>query len=233
MRIRRKPWARPELAEWKNCIDEPKELRGKWHQAFSKDQPLMIEFGCGKGGFISQLAVSHPEINFLAVDIKSEMLALAMRNIKRIYAEAGREPDNVLIFSQEIMLIGQVFAPEDACERIYINFCNPWPKSHDHKKRLTHPKQLLQYREFLRDGGEIHFKTDNDDLFCSSKRYFCEADFEITYETGDLHHSGYADNIPTEHEHMFSEQGIPIKFLIARKLPEIREIPESREETCE
>lgn len=233
MRIRRKPWARPELAEWKNCIDEPEKNRGKWHQAFPKDQPLMIEFGCGKGGFISELAFSRPEINFLAVDIKSEMLALAMRNIKRIWGEAGREPDNVLIFSQEIMLIDQVLAPEDICERIYINFCNPWPKSHDHKKRLTHPKQLLQYREFLRDGGEIHFKTDNDDLFCASKRYFREAGFEITYETLDLCHSGYQGNIPTEHERMFSEQGIPIKFLIAQKLPEIREIPAGWEETCE
>lgn len=233
MRIRRKPWARPELAAWENCIDEPKVLRGKWHQAFPKEQPLMIELGCGKGGFIAQLAFSRPENNFLAIDIKSEMLGLAMRNIKRVYGEAGREPENVLLFSQEIMQIDQVLAPEDVCERIYINFCNPWPKSHDHKKRLTHTGLLLKYREFLRDGGEIHFKTDNDDLFCASKRYFLEAGFEIVYETPDLHHSGYAGSIPTEHERMFSEQGIPIKFLIAQKLPEIRGIPESREETCE
>ena len=150
MRIRRKPWARPELAEWENCIDNPAENRGKWHSAFKKDRPLMIELGCGKGGFISKLAVANPDINYIAVDIKSEMLGLAMRNIKREYAEAKREIDNVLIFSQEIMLINKVFSSEDVCERIYINFCNPWPKTHDHKKRLTHNNQLMQYREFLR-----------------------------------------------------------------------------------
>ncbi|MBQ7937592.1 MAG: tRNA (guanosine(46)-N7)-methyltransferase TrmB [Oscillospiraceae bacterium] len=218
MRIRRKPWARPELAEWENCIDVPAENRGKWHSVFKNDAPLMIELGCGKGGFISKLAVAHPEINFIAVDIKSEMLGLAMRNIKREYAAAEREVDNVYIFSQEIMLINKVFSAEDMCDRIYINFCNPWPKTHDHKKRLTHNNQLMQYREFLKDGGEIRFKTDNDDLFLSSKRYFVECGFELTYVTEDLHNSGFDDNIETEHEKMFSEQGIPIKFLIAKKL---------------
>ncbi|MBQ7873599.1 MAG: tRNA (guanosine(46)-N7)-methyltransferase TrmB [Oscillospiraceae bacterium] len=218
MRIRRKPWARPELAEWENCIDVPAENRGKWHSVFKNDAPLMIELGCGKGGFISKLAVAHPETNFIAVDIKSEMLGLAMRNIKREYAEANREVDNVYIFSQEIMLINKVFSSKDVCDRIYINFCNPWPKTHDHKKRLTHNNQLMQYREFLKDGGEIRFKTDNDDLFLSSKRYFAECGFELTYVTEDLHNSGFDDNIETEHEKMFSEQGIPIKFLIAKKL---------------
>ena len=116
------------------------------------------------------------------------------------------------------MLINKVFSAEDMCDRIYINFCNPWPKTHDHKKRLTHNNQLMQYREFLKDGGEIRFKTDNDDLFLSSKRYFTECGFELTFVTEDLHNSGFTDNIETEHEKMFSEQGIPIKFLIAKKL---------------
>lgn len=218
MRIRRKPWARPELAEWENCIDVPAENRGKWKSVFKKDAPMMLELGCGKGGFISKLAVANPETNFIAVDIKSEMLGLAMRNIKREYAEAEREVDNVYIFSQEIMLISKVFSNEDMFDRIYINFCNPWPKTHDHKKRLTHNNQLMQYREFLKDGGEIRFKTDNDDLFLSSKRYFTECGFELTFVTEDLHNSGFEDNIMTEHEKMFSEQGIPIKFLIAKKL---------------
>ena len=210
MRIRRKPWARPELAEWENCVDVPAENRGKWHSVFKNDAPLMIELGCGKGGFMSKLAVAHPEINFIAVDIKSEMLGLAMRNIKREYAAVNREVDNVYIFSQEIMLISKVFSNEDMFDRIYINFCNPWPKTHDHKNRLTHNNQLMQYREFLKDGGEIRFKTDNDDLFLSSKRYFTECGFELTFVTEDLHNSGFEDNIMTEHEKMFSEQGIQI-----------------------
>lgn len=218
MRIRRKPWARPELAEWENCIDSPEEYRGKWNSLFKNDNPVYLELGCGKGGFISKMAVDTPDINWIAIDIKSEMLGLAMRNIKREYSEAKKEIDNVYIFSHEIMLIDRVFSEKDRISRIYINFCNPWPKTHDHKKRLTHSNQLNQYRHFLADGGEIWFKTDDDDLFLSSKRYLRESGFEITYITEDLHNSGFNGSIPTEHEKMFSEQGIPIKFLIAKKI---------------
>lgn len=213
MRIRRKPWARPELAEWENCIDNPAENRGKWHSAFKKDRPLMIELGCGKGGFISKLAVANPDINYIAVDIKSEMLGLAMRNIKREYAEAKRETDNVLIFSQEIMLINKVFSSEDVCERIYINFCNPWPKSKHKKRRLTHYRQLMKYKEFL--SGELWFKTDDDDLFNESFEYFEQAGYKIKYKTYDLHESGFEENYITEHEQMFTAEGKKIKFLIA------------------
>ena len=220
MRIRHKPWAKPELDACEFCVHTASENKGKWNKSFADNsKPLYLELGCGKGGFISKMAVQNPDINFIAVDIKSEMLGLAMRNIKREYTEAKKDIDNVLIFSQEIMLINKVFSKDDICERIYINFCNPWPKTHDHKKRLTHNNQLMQYREFLRDGGEIWFKTDNDDLFLSSKRYFEECGFELVYVTEDLHNSGFTESLATEHEKMFSEQGIPIKFLIAKKLP--------------
>lgn len=217
MRIRRKPWARPELAAWENCIDNPAENKGKWAKCFKNNAPLMLELGCGKGTFIAKLASTNLDKNYIAVDIKSEMLGLAKRNIEKEYSQIGKEINNVLIFSQDIELISNVFAPEDCFDRIYINFCNPWPKTHDHKKRLTHIRQLIQYRSFLKDEGEIHFKTDNDDLFLASQRYFEECGFDIVYLTEDLHSSGYEGNIVTEHEQMFSNDGIKIKFLIAKK----------------
>ena len=105
---------------------------------------------------------------------------------------------------------------EDGIARIYINFCNPWPRLKHNKRRLTHPTKLNQYKEILAKDGEIHFKTDSDLLFDDSLEYFKECGFEITYLTRDLHQSDVKDNIVTEHEKMFSDEGIPIKFLIAR-----------------
>ncbi len=113
---------------------------------------------------------------------------------------------------------------EDYAERIYINFCNPWPRGKHKKRRLTHTRQLIQYRDFLVDGGEIHFKTDDDELFEESLEYFAESGFEIVYITRDLHNSGYEPNLMTEHEKMFSDEGIKIKFLIAKKV-ELKEMP--------
>ena len=69
------------------------------------------------------------------------------------------------------------------------------------------------------DDGKIYFKTDDDDLFNSSLTYFEESGFKIEKKTYDLHSENiFEKNIETEHEKMFSEQGIKIKALIAQKL---------------
>lgn len=216
MRIRRKPWARPELAACPFYVQDPAANRGQWAAAFPARRPVHLELGCGKGTFIAALAAGNPQINYIAVDIKSEVLALAKRCVERTFAEAGRPVDNVLLLSHDIERIHLMLDAQDPVERIYINFCNPWTEKQKHRKhRLTHPRQLTQYKQFLVKGGEIWFKTDNDILFEESLGYFRECGFTIRYETRDLHQSGFANNIQTEHERMFTEKGIPTKFLIA------------------
>lgn len=215
MRMRRKPWARPELAACDFFVDTPPENYGHWAEKFSKQQPMHMELGCGKGGFLAQLAVLHPEINYLGVDIKSEVLVLAKRNVEKACAEKNLPVANVLLMSQQIECIEKTFAPTDTVEKLYINFCNPWSKPSDNKHRLTHPRQLEKYKTFLKKGSEVHFKTDDDGLFRDSVGYFEQCGFEIVYITYDLHNSGWEGNLMTEHEKMFSEQGIPIKKLTA------------------
>ncbi|HAB01227.1 MAG TPA: tRNA (guanosine(46)-N7)-methyltransferase TrmB [Ruminococcaceae bacterium] len=215
MRMRRKPWARPELAACDFFVDTPPENYGHWAEKFSKQQPMHMELGCGKGGFLAQLAVLHPEINYLGVDIKSEVLVLAKRNVEKACAEKNLPVENVLLMSQQIECIEKTFAPTDTVEKLYINFCNPWSKPSDNKHRLTHPRQLEKYKTFLKKGSEVHFKTDDDGLFKDSIGYFEQCGFEIVYITYDLHNSGWEGNLMTEHEKMFSEQGIPIKKLTA------------------
>ena len=106
---------------------------------------------------------------------------------------------------------------KDIVDRIYINFCNPWPKPKHRKKRLTHTKQLELYKEFLKPNGEIYFKTDDDGLFMDSLKYFEEAGFDILTKTLDLYTENiFENNIETEHEKMFTAEGKKIKALIAR-----------------
>ncbi len=220
MRMRFKPYARPELLATDWHAHTPIENRGRWHQRFVRpDAPLHLELGCGKGGFLARLASSHPENNYLGIDITDKVLILAKRNIERIYAEKGLPVDNVQIMSLDIERILNAFSEEDTVQRIYINFCNPWNRKHAHKKhRLTHTRQLALYRTFLEKDGEIWFKTDDEDLFNDSLEYFPEAGFEITWSTRDLHQNEPEWNIRTEHEAMFTEQGIKTKALIARRI---------------
>lgn len=218
MRIRYKKWARPELEASSFYIDNPEEMKGKWKSYFGNENPIHLELGCGKGQFISELASENLSINYIAIDLIDAMLGLAKRNVEAKYKEKNIEPKNIVLTRFDIERILLILEEQDEIERIYINFCNPWPKGKHRKKRLTHTRQLEKYREFLKDNGEIHFKTDDEDLFNSSLIYFKETNFEILKQTYDLHSENiFEKNIETEHEKMFSEQGIKIKALIARK----------------
>ena len=176
-----------------------------------------MELGCGKGQFISNLASSNLDINYIAIDLVDAMLGLAKRNVEQVYQEKNIEPDNVALTRFDIERIPMILDKTDNIQRIYINFCNPWPKGKHRKKRLTHTRQLEKYKQFLAENGEVYFKTDDDDLFNSSLIYFEESGFEVVAKTYDLHKEPiFENNIETEHEKMFSEQGIKIKALIAK-----------------
>ena len=220
MRIRYKKWARPELEASNFYVDNPEEIKGKWKNQFKNPNlPLNLELGCGKGNFIAELASGNLDQNYIAIDLVDAMLGLAKRNVEQIYKEKNIESENVILTRFDIDRILLILSEEDKIERIYINFCNPWPKGKHRKKRLTHTRQLEKYKTFLKENGEIYFKTDDDGLFNSSLNYFEEAGFKIIKKTYDLHSEpDFWYNIETEHEKMFSEQGIKIKALIARNV---------------
>ena len=218
MRIRYKKWARPELEASSFYVDNPEDFKGKWKTRFKNpDLPINLELGCGKGQFIAELASNNQDQNYIAIDLVDAMLGLAKRNVEQIYKEKNIEPENVILTRFDIDRILLILSQEDKIDRIYINFCNPWPKGKHRKKRLTHTRQLEKYKTFLKQDGEIYFKTDDDDLFNSSLKYFEEAGFKIIKKTYDLHSKpSFWYNIETEHEKMFSEQGVKIKALIAK-----------------
>lgn len=146
-----------------------------------------------------------------------QCFGLCKRNIENTYKEAGINTDNIIITRHDIERILLFMSKEDVVDRIYINFCNPWPRGKHKKKRLTHTKQLTLYKEFLKPGGEIYFKTDDDGLFEDSLRYFEEAGFIVVSKTYDLHEEKiFEKNIETEHEKMFTEEGKKIKAAIAK-----------------
>ena len=217
MHMRTKKWARPELAACPYFTDEPEALRGHWRERFEADQPLWLELGCGKGVSTAKMAAATRGVNFIAMDISPDVLGWARRNIERNFQ--GDPVKNMMLAKGDIEYIGKFFAPEDRISRIYISFCNPWRRPRHLKRRLTHPRQLMQYRGFLEPDAEIWFKTDDDGLFEDSLVYFAACGFEQVYLTRDLHASGFEPNFVSEHERMYAAQGVPIKFGIFRMGP--------------
>ncbi len=218
MRIRKKKWAEPELSACDFYVPEPEAYKNRWSEFFKNDKPLMLEVGCGKGSFVGQMAILHPEINFIAVDIKLDMLGVGRRNIVKLFEEKEREIDNIALVRYNVDMLDKIIGKDDNIERIYINFCNPWPREKHKKRRLTHPRKLKLYKELLKKGNEIHFKTDDDELFTESLEYFKDEGFTVKEITYDLHSSSIdPDTTPmTEHERMFSSEGIKIKYCIVQ-----------------
>jgi tRNA (guanine-N7-)-methyltransferase len=209
MRLRKKWWARPELESSPFFITNPRDNAGKWSEVFGNNNEINLELGCGRGRFIRQKAKLNPNKNYVAIDLKDEILIYTLRGI--IEAEV----ENVRIVPLNIQLIEGVFAKNEI-GKIYINFCNPWPKDRHKKRRLTHSGFLARYKEFLKPEGEVWFKTDDTELFEESIEYFKESGFDIKYLTYDLHTSDFKENIVTEYEAKFTSRGMKTMFLIGK-----------------
>ena len=231
MRMRFKPYARPELLACDFHVHEPLTHGGHWHELYARpDQPWHLELGCGKGGFLAQIAPAHPDINYLGIDITDKVLILAKRKVEAAYAERGIPADNVKIASLDIERLGNAFTPDDRVSRIYINFCDPWPRSNQKKRRLTHGNFLQLYRRVLPLGGEIHFKSDNDKLFEWSLEEIPRFGFRLSQVTRDLHADGPV-GVMTDYEAKFYQQGVTINRCVAAMVPwEAPAQPEEPEE---
>lgn len=217
MRLRKKYWARPEMESSDIVIIDQYNHKGKWNEEFNNNNEIHLELGCGRGGHIAKRAKDNQNINYVGIDLKDEVLVYALRKVKEERAEENiNEKDiNVRLMPLNIMLIENVF-DKDEISKIYINFCNPWPKERHNKRRLTYTKFLEEYKKFLKPGGEIWFKTDDEGLFNDSIEYFKESGFEIKFLTYDLHGSEFEDNVVTEYEAKFTKLGMKTMFLIGK-----------------
>lgn len=211
MRLRKKWWARPELESSPLVITKSEEMKGNWSEEFKNNNKIYLELGCGRGRFITERAKMNPEINFVAVDLKDEVLIYVLKKLQE------QEIENVRIVPMNIMGIANIF-DENEISRVYINFCNPWPKERHNKRRLTHTKFLEEYKKFITPTSEIWFKTDNEELFEASIEYFKESGFDIKYLTYDLHNSDFSENIVTEYEEKFTGLGMKTMFLIGKRV---------------
>lgn len=179
-------------------------------EIFEKDQPIYLEVGMGRGSFLYNNALRHPERNFIGLDQAGILVLKA--------SERMEELPNLKLMVGDFEEIQEHF-PEESLSGIFLNFSDPWPKTRHHKRRLTHRRFLEMYDRLLKPGGEIRFKTDREDLFDFSVKEFEETGRKIMNVTRDLHHDErYPENIMTEYESKFSQMGHPIYGLVYRKV---------------
>ena len=212
MRLRRDRRAPEYLENDARVILNPQDFKGKWKNHFGNTHPIHVEFGCGKGGFITELAIRNPQINYIAAERAETVVYKACKRANN----KEESPDNLRFLYFDVSLCRDIF-DDDEVDRIYLNFSDPWPKKRHMHKRLTNRMFLSKYEAILDPEGEIHFKTDNKGLFAYSVEEFSAMGWLMKNVTLDLHSSGMEDNIMTEYEQKFSEMGYTINRLEALK----------------
>jgi len=188
--------------------ERPKEKLLIFNSVFGNSNPLWLEIGCGKGGFVNQAAKANPDINFLAVE-KSENVAVSALELTK--AEQIPNVRYIIGMAEFLALV----IPPHTVERIYLNFSCPFPKERYAKHRLTHELFLNIYKQILIEDGRIFFKTDNSGFFDFSLESLSANGFLVQNVTRDLHNSGITGNIITEYERLFINLGHKINYLEA------------------
>lgn len=227
MRIRRKPGVNAVLDDMPDIVvKHTKEQKVNWEKVFNNNNSLYLELGCGKGGFISTQGELNPHINFIGVERVPEVLYISIKKWKR------KKLKNLRYLLYDVEMLPLLFE-QGQIARIYLNFSDPWPKNRHAKRRLTHPKFLDIYKYLLKHKGEIHMKTDNENLFEFSLQNFADEGFSLRKVTRDLHSiknnrnkilypqefllKQYPEYIMTEYERRFTNLGQPIYRLEAIK----------------
>ena len=210
MRMRKRHNLEPRMEKCAALlISEPAENRGRWREALPGYDRLYVELGCGKGRFTAGTAEAIPDALLLAIEKVPDAMIVAMERVR------GLGLPNVRFLDFDAARLPEIF-DRGELDRIYINFCDPWPKSRDAKLRLTAPGFLRLYGDALRDGGEIHFKTDNTPLFDWSIGVFESEGWALSEVTHDLHANGTV-GVMTDYEAKFTAEGLAINRLVARR----------------
>ena len=206
-------------------IQAPEEKKGHWRELKPECSQLWVEVGCGKGKFTAETAQANPDVLLIAVERCREAMVVAMEKAR----DAGLH--NVWFVDGDAALLPDMFAPGEI-DRLYINFCDPWPKSNQKKRRLTHGNFLKKYRQVLAEGGQIHFKTDNDKLFEWSLEEIPQFGFALSEVTRDLHADGPV-GVMTDYERKFYGEGKSINRCVATMVewtePETEDVPSPAE----
>ena len=219
MRLRHKKHLNERIAKVENLIDvDTSELNSlvsaqnpqflNFEQIFGNNNPVTLELGCGFGAFARKFGALYPNKNLVAVEKLTNVLVVACEQTPLSLSNV-----RFLNTGAEYLL---TYFKNHSVDSIHLNFSTPYQKKHCANRRMTHPKFLKIYQQILKPDAKLYYKTDDDDFFEFSKEQFENENWNVVFQTRDLHNSEFAnENIITEYESKFIAKGVKIKMIIA------------------
>ena len=141
-------------------VKNPNNYKNKWNDLFGNNNKICLELGMGRGSFIINMAVPHPNINYIGLELDVNQTATAINNI------GNKNLKNLKMICADANEIINIFGKE--IDTIYLTFSEPWPKKQDEKKRFSSINYLKLYDRIFKKNKHIILKTDNKILFASA-----------------------------------------------------------------
>lgn len=205
-----------EIKSFSNVLEYPANMQGAWKDFFKNKNPVILELACGKGEYTVGMARLYPGKNFIGVDIKGNRLWAGAK------FAVNNKMMNVAFLRTQIDKISEYFNKNEIDE-IWITFPDPHLRKSKARKRLTHPKFLRLYKQFLKPDGLVHLKTDSPDLYNFTKTVIDLYGLEIVTDHTDLYKN---ENIAEELKIKTHYEGLDIAksnlvFYVSFTLPGI------------
>ncbi len=189
-------------------VKNPASNKGKWNLLFGNNNPICLELGMGRGSFIIDMAKTHPNINYIGLELDRSQTATAIKNI------GGQKINNLKMICADAGEIINYFGKE--IDTIYLTFSEPWPKKQDEKKRFTHVSYLKLYDRIYKKDKHIILKTDNKILFASAMESLSEYWYIFDKVSLDLHNDErHIENVMTDFEKQYFKERRPIYYVDA------------------
>lgn len=122
---------------------------------FGRIAPVHVEFCSGNGTWIAEKAQAHPEINWVAVEIRFDRIQKIWAKKKNLHL------DNLFIVHGEGLASSRHYFPEGSVSAVYVNFPDPWPKKRHAKHRIIQAPFSEEVIRLLENGGCCTLVTDD------------------------------------------------------------------------
>ena len=189
-------------------VKNPFAYKGKWASVFKNNNPICLELGMGRGTFIIEMAKTHPNINYIGLELDKNQTATALKNIKDL------QLDNLKMINADALKVAEIFSRE--IDTIYLTFSEPWPKKGDEKKRFTAINYLKLYDRIFKKHKHIILKTDNKILFASALESLSSYWYTFDKVSVDLHNDERKiENIMTDFERQYFKEHRQIYYVDA------------------
>ena len=189
-------------------IKKPENYKNKWNSVFNNNNPICLELGMGRGSFIIEMAKTHPNINYIGLELDKSQTATAINNLRNL------KLNNLRFICSDAKNIVDYFGKE--IKTIYLTFSEPWPKKQDERKRFTHESYLRIYDRIFKKDKHIILKTDNKILFASALESLSNYWYVFDKVSLDLHKDERKiENIMTDFEKQYFKEHRQIYYLDA------------------